>query len=269
MQWFKSAMVVSSVALFGAAFAVGGCSSKPAGGGDSGNPDVSIKDGNAKPDSPTNKDGGPSNCTSGLSCEVCDVTGFSVSPMAKPFGPKAAKCTAAQLTSFDTQCLATSATQATCSTWEKDTNNAGCLACAVTSDTSANWGPLVCTSSSCSLNVPGCLDLALGQVSKENGTNGSCGDLLNASYECQDYACGACNVAADGGTDPASFQTCDNAALQAECKSYADAFQNSPNCSSLQGDALPPSVQVCFAADPNTGFTEQEVLNMVTYFCGQ
>ena len=197
------------------------------------------------------------------------MTGFSVSPMAKPFGPKAGKCTPAQLTSFDTACLATAATQATCSTWEKDTNNTACLGCVVTQDTGASWGPLVCNSTSCSLNVPGCIDLALAQTGKENGTNGSCGDLLNASYECQDYACSACNVAADGGTDPAAFQTCDNAALQAECKSYSDAFNTSPNCSSLQGDTIPTAVQVCFASDPNTGFSEQEVLNMVTYFCGQ
>lgn len=263
MQWFKGAMVVSSVALFGAAFAVGGCSSKPAGGGDSGT-DVKIAD--SKADKVVTPDAG---CTSGLSCEVCDVTGFSVSPMAKPFGPHANKCSSAQLTSFDTACLATSATQATCSTWEKDTNNAGCLACAVTGDTDANWGPLVCTSTSCSLNVPGCLDLALGQTGQENGTNGSCGDLLNASYECQEYACGACNVAADGGSDPNSFTTCDNAALQAECKSFSDAFDTSPNCSSLQGDSIPTAVQVCFASDPNAGFSETEVLNMVAYFCGQ
>jgi len=265
MQWFKGLMVVSSVAVFSAAaLSTEGCSSpaKTDGGTDA----IVGKDG-----SKTDGGGGDSGnqCTSGLSCEVCDVTGFSVSPMAKPFGPHANKCSAAQLTSFDTACLADAATQATCSTWEKDTNNSACLACVVTNDTGANWGPLVCGSTTCSLNVPGCLDLALNQVSQENGTNGSCGDLLNASYECQDYACSACNVAADGGSDPTSFSTCDNAALQAECKSYSDAFDSSANCSALQGDTIPTAVQVCFAADPQTGFTEQEVLNMVTYFCGQ
>jgi hypothetical protein len=265
MQWLKGALVVSSAAMFAAAFSVEGCSSNPAKG--DGGPDVKIADGKTGDSKPQGD--GSGGCTSGLSCEVCDVTGFSVSPQAKPFGPKANKCTSAQLTSFDTQCLSTTATQATCSTWEKDTANAACLACSVTQSTGANWGPLVCTSAGCSLNVPGCIDLALNQVSQENGTTGSCGDLLNASYECQDYACSACNVAADGGTDPASFTTCDNAAIAAECKSYADAFGNSSNCSSLNGDTIPTAVQVCFASDPQAGFSEQEVLNMVTYFCGQ
>jgi hypothetical protein len=263
MQWFKSAMVVSSMLTVAAAFSVEGCSTKNPGNGDGGDSGVIPAD--AKKDSPVNKDGSAA-CTSGLSCEVCDVTGFSVSPQAKPIGPKSGACTTAQLTSFDTACVATAATQATCSTWEQA--NTTCSACIVTNQTAAAWGPLVCTSAGCSINVPGCLDLALGQVSTENGTNGSCGDLLNANYECQDYACDACNVAADGGTDPASFQTCDNAALQAECKSYSDAFDNGSQCSSLQGDTLPTSVQVCFASDPNSGFSEQEVVNISAYFCG-
>ncbi len=261
MQWFKSAMVVSSVLMVGAAFSVGGCSSggKPGDGGT----DVKLSD--AKADKVVTGDGG-NTCQSGLSCEVCDVTGFSVNPQAKPFGPKAGKCTQQQLTDFDTACLSDTSTQSGCTAWRQA--NATCDACVVTQDTSAQWGPLVCSTAGCSLNVPGCLDLALNQVSTENGTNGSCGDLLNASYECQDYACSACNIAADGGSDPASFSTCDQSALANECKSYSDAFDSASQCSSLQGDTIPAAVQVCFASDPNTGFSEQEVLNMAAYFCG-
>jgi hypothetical protein len=264
MQWFKSAMVVSSVAIFAAAFAVEGCSSKAT--PDDGGADVKAADGKAPTDGKAPGDGGNNTCTSGLSCETCDVTGFSVSPQAKPIGPKSGACTSAQLTAFDTACAATSSTQATCSTWE--TANAGCSACIVTDQTAASWGPLVCTQAGCSINVPGCIDLALAETGTENGTNGSCGDLLNASYECQDYACGACDVAADGGSDPASFQTCDNAALMAECKSYSDAFDSSSQCSALQGDTIPTAVQVCFASDPNSGFSEQEVVNIAAFFCG-
>jgi len=261
MQWLKSAMVVSSVLMVAAGFSVQGCSSsKP--GGDAGEGGVIPKDGSK--DINNGDTGG--GCQSGLACEVCDVTGFSVSPQAKPFGPHAAKCTSAQVTSFDTQCLSDTATQTTCQAWQ--TANAACAACAVTNTTSANWGPLVCDSAGCSLNVPGCLDEALNQVSQENGTNGSCGDILNASYECQDYACSGCNIADDGGSDPASFSTCDQSALANECKSFSDAFDSASQCSSLQGDSIPTAVQVCFASDPNTGFSEQEVTNMVAFFCG-
>jgi hypothetical protein len=262
MQWFKGAMVVSSVAMFAGAFAVEGCSSKPATG--DGGADVKAAD--SKADVKPNGDSG-TQCTSGLSCEVCDVTGFSVNPQAKPIGPSANKCTTTQLSQFDTACLAASSNQTTCGQFLQATANSTCAACLVTKDTDASYGPLVCGASTCSFNIPGCLDLALNQVSQENGTNGSCGDILNASYECQDFACAACDVAADGGTDPASFQTCDNAAIAAECKSYADAFNTSSSCSSLQGDTIPTSVQKCFPAGSG-GFTETEQLDFVTYFCG-
>jgi hypothetical protein len=163
----------------------------------------------------------PDGCA--LSCEVCDVTGFTVTPQSTPNQATNA-CSAQDISSFVTACLSASATQSTCTNWEKsDAGGPGCFACLVTQDISTKWGPLVCSQSSCTINVGGCMDIVSGQVVIENGTNGSCGDLTNAADECVDYACGAC-------TDSSASTTCANDAEQVECKSYFDAAANASVC---------------------------------------
>lgn len=262
MQWFKSAMVVSSVVFVAAAFSVEGCSSNPgkSDGGDSG-----IIPSDAKVDHPTTGDGGgPPQCPSGSpACEVCDVSGYSPAPQVAPIGPKSAACPAADIQAFETACLATAATSATCQAWQtsEKTSNQNCLSCVFTQTTGTKWGPLVCDNNGCKLNIPGCLDMALGQVAQENATsNGSCGDYLSANYGCQDQACSACT-----GNDAT---TCFNDAVANECKTYADAFQNATPCAALNSDAPPANVSNCFPAS-QTGFTDQEFINFFNFFCGQ
>lgn len=259
MQWLKSAMVVSSVLMVAAAFSVEGCSSnaKPGDGG----PDAIVgKDGGK--DGNTGTDSGGGQCpTSDPTCEVCDVTSFSPIPQGTPT-LHANKCPAADISAFVTACLADNATQATCTAWQnaENTSNANCLACVFTEATTASWGPLVCDQQGCKLNVPGCLDLALGQQAQENQTsNGSCGDFLSASYGCQDTACGSCTTA--------DFSTCVQDAIAAECKTYADAFSNATPCAVLNGDAAPATLDNCFPA--GASYTNQEYINFTNFFCGQ
>ncbi len=136
------------------------------------------------------------------------MSGFSPVAQVTPIGPKAGKCPAADTTAFVTACLSANATSSTCQAWQtaEKTSNANCLSCVFTQTTGTGWGPLVCDNNGCKLNVPGCLDLALGQQSQENSTStGSCGDHLSASYGCQDTACASCT-----GTD---FSTCVNDAV--------------------------------------------------------
>jgi hypothetical protein len=168
-------------------------------------------------------DGPPPDCGSGLACEVCDVTGFSVVPQAKPSQATNA-CAAQDISSFVTACIDASATQQTCTAWEQsDAGASACGVCILTQTTAATWGPLVCDSNACSINTGGCIDIVSGEIAIENGTNGSCGDLTNAFDECIDYACGACTSTSDS-------TTCSNNAEQAECKSYFDAAQTASAC---------------------------------------
>lgn len=261
MQWLKSAMVVSSVMMVAASFSMGGCSSSPAktDGGDTG---VTQKDG-SKTDTGTGNETGTTTCPSGSpACEVCDVSGFTPAPQVTPIGPKANKCPAADIQAFETACLATAATSTTCQAWQtsEQTSNQTCLSCVFTLQTGSAWGPLVCDSNGCKLNIPGCLDLALGQQAQENATStGSCGDYLSASYGCQDQACSGCTVTSD-------FDACAQDAVANECKSFADAFQNATPCAALAGDTPPANVSNCFPA--GSSYTDQEFLNFTAFFCG-
>jgi uncharacterized protein (TIGR03382 family) len=195
-------------------------------------------------------------CSSGLACEQCDVSGYSPTNQAPPLGPSTGACSDTDIQDFVTACVDTSATQATCSAWQTSAP-AACSACIVTTNTAASWGALVCASTGCQFNTGGCVDLVLGQVSQEasSGGNGSCGDLINASYGCQDYACGTCSS-----TD---FTTCDQSAIANECASYsAPVTSTTGPCAVLNGDAGPPQAATCFpqtVADDNA---------FIAYFCG-
>lgn len=260
MQWFKSAMVFSSV-VFVAAMAAEGCTSKNPGGNDGGDggivkSDAPVKDIGTK-DSPTT--GCPS---SDPACENCDVSSFSPIAQGKPI-THANQCTTNDIAAFETACLATAATSTTCQTWQTAENTSAptCLNCLFTEQTTASWGFLVCTSAGCSINIPGCLDVALGQTNQESTTStpASCGDFLSASYGCQDAACSACST-----TD---FSTCANDAIAAECKTYADGFTNASVCSALQSDTPPAGVNKCFPAS-QSGYTDAEFIALVNVFCG-
>jgi hypothetical protein len=272
MQWLKSAMVVSSVLMVAAAFSTQGCS----GGGtnkDAG-ADVIIKDGQKTDTKPPGD--GATTCGSGLACEQCDVTGFTPTAQGAPFN-HANKCPAADIAAYIAAC-GSNATSTSCSTWQnaENTSNKTCLSCIYSPDTGSNWGPLVCPSSGfCSYNFPGCIDLKLNQVGQENATSdGSCGDLFNAGYGCQDYACNACLIGADGGFDNTSFTTCDNSATgqgsgaSNECGSYISKINTAPACAAFQTDAATPA-DSCFPSDSQAGFSDTEFSAFVTLFCGQ
>ena len=192
-------------------------------------------------------------CQSGLACEVCDVSGFSPTQMAAPIGPTSGDCTDQDISDFDTACLATSATQQSCSAWESSASKS-CLGCLLTQDTASKWGALVCTTTGCNFNVQGCVDLALGSVSQEKqaGGSGSCGDAINASYGCQEYACDTCSS-----TD---FANCANSAVANECASYVAPVESTTGvCANLQNNT---QAMACFVQD------EQSEVALATYMCG-
>lgn len=195
-------------------------------------------------------------CTSSVACEECDVSGYAPTQMAKPIGPSTQACADSDISAFVTACLGSSSSSTTCSSWQ-GTAPTACESCLFTQDTASSWGLLVCTTTGCSINIPGCVNLELGQVSQEKqaGGSGSCGDAFNASYGCQDYACGACST-----TD---FSTCDNDALTNECKSYDAPVESTTGpCAVLNGDAAPSAVMTCFAQ------SDSDYVALATYICG-
>jgi hypothetical protein len=201
---------------------------------------------------------GPGPCSSGLACELCDVSGYAPTPMAKPATSNA--CSSKELAAFTTACFGPNATQQTCQAWQTSEPDGGsCAPCLFTLQSAASWGPLVCTSAACSLNTGGCVDLVSQQVNRETaqGGTGSCGDLVSASYGCTDYACGTC----DATGSPSDFDTCSQAATAVECKSYADAVSSPTGaCGFLNGDAS--SAATCFPQ------TNNDVTAFLNVFCG-
>jgi len=235
---------------------IAACSSNPTNG--DGGTDGSPSD--VKPDKVTPKDGGDAaTCSSGLSCEVCDGS-FSTSQMAAPY-QKAGACTQNDIAAFVTACGA-AGTQQTCDDWQTAEVDAGpsCLACTFSSTTDPKWGVYVCddNAGTCSLNTPGCLDVALASVAQEKqaGGAGSCGDLYNDAYSCESYACNSCVSQSD-------FDTCLQSADANECKQYADlAYATTGKCAAANDPDASATINSCF--DQN----DTDLATMTALLCG-
>ena len=193
---------------------------------------------------------GPDGCHSGLACELCDVSGYTPTPVSRPMAILNA-CTTSEMNDLATACFGTNATQQTCNAWQTAQGDAGsCLPCVFTLQSAAVWGPIVCDSTSCSVNTAGCVDMLLGQVAAEkaSGGPGSCGDLIDASYGCQDYACSTCS---SNGAPNSDFNACLASAVSNECKAYADAVNSTTGpCATLEGDGG-AAAAVCFPQAAN------------------
>lgn len=254
MQWFKSALVVSSV-VFVAAMSAEGCSSKPA-NGDAGT-DAKITDAKVGTDSKPPGDGSAA-CGSGLACEQCDVSGYSPISQGKPASVLNA-CTPQQLQDFVTACFSTTSSTNTCQAWEAIDSGACATCLAPVLQSSANWGPFDCATSNspCGANSGGCVDLVTKTTAAEtaNGGAGSCGDLVTSNFGCQDYACGTCSTA--------DFQACDQSSTANECLSFVNPVESATGpCGPINGDAAPAKIADCFPQ------TDADNVNFVNIFCG-
>jgi len=199
------------------------------------------------------------------SCGPVDVSGYQPEPLTPPNPPHQGKCTTQQASDY-AECTTGSDTSL-CDQFDDGKPGQTCRQCIETQTTDPRWGVLVFQGQGDGRpNIEGCVDDALGQVSQEktSGGSGSCGDLLFASYGCQDAACDACT----GG----DFDTCVTAAVAGQCKSY-DTSVESPNgpCAALLDDAAPADVDDCYPDASIVDPTQQEIdwLNrIVGYMCG-
>jgi len=191
--------------------------------------------------------------------------GFQPTTLVPPNAPHQNKCTSQQTSDY-AQCQAAKNTSL-CKQFADGQSGQACRQCIETQASDQRWGVIVFQgTTSGTINVEGCVDDALGQTSKEkeNGGTGSCGDLLHASYGCQDQACAACS-----GDDA---QSCIDDAVSGGCKSYDQAVQSGTGpCSALLGDAAPAAASACFPDDTISDPTQRDVdwlTRIVGYMCG-
>jgi hypothetical protein len=268
MQWFKSALVVSTV-LGVAAMAGNGCSSKPAGSGDAGDSgnlaDIQVKDQKAPP-----SDGGGDSgscATAAVSCEMCDVSGYTPATMGAVVYMQNA-CTATQISNFVTACALSTSTMATCSAFFAVDGGAcnTCVSAAQTSDAQWSWEYCDSTNGPCYLNEQGCADIALGEQAQEKGANppgtGSCGDILSALYGCESYACSSCTATTD---QSACIMDTESSGTTKQCGSYETPLNATTGpCAVLNGDAAPASASNCFLQSQDA----TSMQNFINMFCG-
>ena len=204
----------------------------------------------------------------GLVCAPSDA-GTTSTTMTPPHPPHENKCTAQQIHDY-AQCQGNQATDL-CSQFGAGQPGADCGACIESQINAPTWGVVVFNGSTAVFNVEGCVDDALGQVSLElaNQGPGSCGDLLHASYGCQESACSACT-----GTD---FDSCDRQVLFAGDDASAAGVCAAANETVLTSSLCAPlfsadggDFTACFP-DASLTSTNQQVdwlSRIVTYMCG-
>lgn len=194
------------------------------------------------------------------SCGPVDVSSFQPTTMKPPNAPHANKCTTQQVSDY-AQCQGAKQTSL-CQQFADGQSGQTCRMCIETQTTDAKWGVIVFEGSGNGVfNIEGCVDDALAEVSLEPK---SCGQLLYASYGCQQAACGLC--AGD------ALDTCVTNTLTGGCSSYDLLVESdSGPCSPLLGDAAPASAASCFPDPSITNVAAQRadfLTRMAKYMCG-
>ena len=196
-------------------------------------------------------------------CGPLDVSTYAPETMHPPNPPHAGKCTAQESADF---AACEGGDTSKCNQFAPGQSAEACGACIDTHKTDATWGVVVFDGSTGTINIEGCVDDALEEVSQEKsqGGSGSCGDALHASYGCQDAACDACT-----GDD---LTSCIDDALADGCKSYDDAVQSAKGpCAEILDDAAPPDVSSCFPDPSIEDIAAQRadfLTRMANYMCG-
>jgi hypothetical protein len=188
-----------------------------------------------------------------IACMPADVTTFSPQPYVHAATGHQGVCTPTQIQAFYDDCLASSATQQTCSPFSggnATTENRACAACLVSRDSDPKFGALVEHKGIISVNVPGCMELTdpIGGL--------MCAKAYQAADACERAACSAnCPV-----TDDASFQlylACVSQAAMGGCASFASAL----TCTAVEADS---GASICFS-----GQTFSDLyLSVAAVFCG-
>jgi hypothetical protein len=228
------------------------------------------------PDAKSEPDAGLDDVTFGADaptmCEPADASAYTPTTMHSPNPPNAGKCTLQQAADY---AACEGGDTSKCMEFGVGQPAQNCGACIETQYTDPTWGVVVFNDSIGTVNVEGCVDDALNQVSDEqaNGGKDSCGDLLYASYNCQDAVCGTCV-----GDD---LVTCDETAIATQCEAEDKAVEvSSSPCHELftctnglcvLSDAAPPAALNCYPDPSITDPVAQRadfLTRIVEYMCG-
>jgi hypothetical protein len=138
-------------------------------------------------------------------CEPQSISGWTPTNH-PPTGLYQGKCAAGEVKAVMDGCFGKTATQATCTAAQSA--HGGCVACLISKDTDASWGPIVeyTKLGFYDRNAGGCFGLLQGDVSATG-----CGSKINAVFDCNLASCSAvCPVKTDA--DFAALNECFGAA---------------------------------------------------------
>jgi hypothetical protein len=196
-------------------------------------------------------------------CGPIDVPDYAPDVMHSPNPPHANKCTAQQAADYAS---CEGGNTANCAEFGAGQSAYTCGQCIESQKTDPTWGVVVFDMAVGTLNTEGCVDDALMQVPYEiaDKGHGSCGDLLYASYGCQQASCNACMGSA--------FDTCTMEATSAQCLTFDQAVESPTGlCKALFDDAAPSAVASCFPDLTMTDAAMQRadwITRMAQYMCG-
>jgi hypothetical protein len=197
-------------------------------------------------------DGGTCPAPVSGSCGMGDVAGFSPTWI-PPSGYHQGLCTTTQIDDIYTGCLASGATDTTCSAAESAAP--GCYDCIFTMEGTSPYGPIIETNNGVlEVNQAGCIALL-------EPCNTTCAEEVNAAAECESAACES-NCPVTDNTSLDNFENCE--ATAASCDpNGCDTFATESTCENeLTGASHPASICVS-----ETDF-EDFYNDVVPVFCG-
>jgi hypothetical protein len=151
-------------------------------------------------------------------------------------------CTAAEITTFQQQCIEQQNVSSTCA----PTISGPCMGCLVSNPTDTSWGVAVNQSDIgggvAQLNFGGCF-----------ATQGStaCGEAMQALLECEDAVCAS-------SSDVASLQACQTAADSAQCACYSETATTA---------CAPAATLTCNSSVPDSASFEQAFTVIAPIMC--
>jgi hypothetical protein len=129
---------------------------------------------------------------------------------------------------FYDQCLGAEASSDACNQFREA--NAACVACILTPDTAAKYGPILDHGTFVTANVAGCIELAGDQ--EPDASEVPCAKAVQALAGCELAACEA-NCAVHDAASLTAYDTCATDAEEGGCEPYATAV----TCANSEGEA--------------------------------
>jgi hypothetical protein len=131
---------------------------------------------------------------------------------------------------FYDACLVTGATTDGCNDFREQ--NAACVACILTPQTAARYGPLIDFTTYVTANVAGCIEVAPTASGTPDSDGLACAKSVQALAGCELAACGA-NCPVDDTKSLSSYLSCATASEQSGCQDWATAAA----CADAEEDA--------------------------------